>query len=134
MPEYKVKKILIVDDSVVDRQASIKVLKERRCVCEILEASNGEEALEIISKHYKDIGLILLDWQMPKMDGMELMKALVHIPATASIPIIMVTASGSEEAKSSVRRVNPKLAGYVVKPFQAEELVYLISTYVKFLH
>lgn len=129
---FKSKKILIVDDSITDRRATIELLKENRCLGEILEAANGEEALEIISKNYNDIGLILLDWQMPKMDGIQLMKGLIKVEVTASIPIILITASGSEEAKISVRRLNPKLAGYIVKPYDSMEFIIKIFPYVDF--
>lgn len=129
---FKPKKILIVDDSLTDRRATIELLKENRCLGEILEAANGEEALDVISKNYNDIGLILLDWQMPKMDGIQLMKGLMKVEITASIPIILITASGSDEAKISVRRLNPKLSGYIVKPFDSMEFIIKISPYIDF--
>ena len=129
---FKPKKILIVDDSITERRASIELLKENHFLGEILEAANGEEALEIISTNYNDIGLILLDWQMPKMDGIQLMKGLIKVKITASIPIILITASGSEEAKISVRRLNPQLAGYIVKPYDSMEFIIKISPYVDF--
>lgn len=124
-------KILVVDDSNLDRRTLIKTLREHGLDYEIFEASNGEEALEILSRNYKDIRLIFLDWQMPKMDGMEFMKGVIKVPLTASIPIVMVTASGSEEAQSSARRVNPKLAGYVAKPYQSDYLINVISPCLK---
>ncbi len=113
------------------RRGMIKAIRAHGFTCEILEANNGEEAMNVLSKDHEVIGLILLDWQMPKMDGMEFMRGVIKVPQTASIPIVMVTASGSEEAQSSVRRVNPKLAGYVVKPYEAEQLINGISPFLK---
>jgi len=123
-------KILIVDDSRMDRHMIIKGLKRNGVENGILEACNGEEGLEILSKNFQDVGLILLDWQMPKMDGMDFMRGVVKVPEVKSIPIVMVTASGSEEAKKCAKRVNPNLVGYIVKPFKQEILFKIISPYL----
>ena len=107
------------------------MLKKNSIEKEILQASDGEEGLSVLASHYKDIGLILLDWQMPKMDGIEFMKGVVSVPHTSSIPIVMITASASEENKTLAREVNPKLAGYIVKPYKPETLIETIKPYIK---
>ena len=123
-------KILLVDDSKMDRGKLVQILKEHGISHEILHAGNGEEAIALLEKEHQNVKLICLDWQMPKMDGMEFMRQVTKNPQTASIPIIMVTASGSEEAQKCARRVNPNLAGYVVKPFQHRTLMDIILTYL----
>jgi len=124
-------KILVVDDSLLDRKLLIRVLMKSGISQEILQAEDGEQAMEVLAVNYKDIGLILLDWQMPKVSGIELMAGMVKIPELSSIPIIMVTASGSDENKRMARQVNPKLAGYLVKPYKPEELMAAIKPYLK---
>ncbi|MBZ0167232.1 MAG: response regulator [Candidatus Omnitrophica bacterium] len=124
-------KILIVDDSVMDRRLTINLLRKNNVSNEVLEAVDGEEGLEVLSQNYREICLILLDWQMPKMDGIEFMKGVVKVPEVASIPIVMITASGSEDSKREAREANPNLAGYVVKPFKPAEFLEIIQTYVK---
>ncbi|MCA9395021.1 MAG: response regulator [Candidatus Omnitrophica bacterium] len=124
-------KILIVDDSVMDRRLTINLLRKNNVTNDILEAVDGEEGLEVLSQHYKEICLILLDWQMPKMDGIEFMKGVVKVPEVASIPIVMITASGSDDSKREARDANPSLAGYVVKPFKPAELLETIQPYLK---
>ena len=81
-------KILVVDDSLLERKLLIGVLKKAGIEQEILQAVDGEEAVQILGVNYKDIGLILLDWQMPKMTGIDFMKAVTKVPAVAHIPIV----------------------------------------------
>jgi len=124
-------KILVIDDSLLDRKLLIRTLKKAEINNEILQAENGEEGLEVLAQHYMDMCVILLDWQMPKMSGIEFMEGVTKVPAVASIPIIMVTASSAEENKQQAYRVNPKLAGYIVKPFKPEDLISAVKSYIK---
>jgi two-component system chemotaxis response regulator CheY len=124
-------KILVVDDSLLDRKLLIRVLMKAGISQEILQAEDGEQAMEIIANNYRDICLILLDWQMPKVSGIELMSGIVKIPELSSIPIIMVTASSSDENKRAAHQVNPNLAGYVIKPYKSEELLAAVKPYLR---
>ena len=124
-------KILIADDSLLDRKLLMCVLMKSGITQEILQAEDGEQAIEILADNYMDIGLVLLDWQMPKVSGIELMAGVVKIPELSSIPIVMVTASGSEENKRLAHQVNPKLAGFVVKPYKTEEVLALIKPFLR---
>lgn len=123
-------KILIVDDSLMDRKLLMSVLKKSGIKNEILQATNGEEGLATLSDNFEDVLLILLDWQMPKMDGLEFMRGVIKVPQVASIPIIMITASGSEDNKKMAKEVNPNLAGYIVKPYKPEKLIGTIKPYL----
>jgi len=124
-------KILVVDDSMLDRKLLIRILMKSGITQEILQAEDGEQAMEVLATNYMDICLILLDWQMPKVSGIELMAGIVKIPQLANIPIIMVTASGSDENKRAARQVNPNLAGYLVKPYKPDELIAAIKDYLR---
>ncbi|MFA5087513.1 MAG: response regulator [Candidatus Omnitrophota bacterium] len=124
-------KILIVDDSDLERELLIEVLKGSGIKNNFLQARTGEEAIQLLGTRYKEIGLILLDWQMPQMSGMEFMEAVVKVPQVADTPIVMVTASGTDENKKKATAVNPSLAGYVVKPYTPDSLVKAIKKYVE---
>ena len=124
-------KILVVDDSLLDRKLLIRILMKSGLTQEILQAEDGEQAMEILAVNYADIGLILLDWQMPKVSGIELMAGIVKVPELSSIPIIMVTASGSDDNKKMAHQVNPNLAGYLVKPYKPEELLAAIKPFLR---
>ena len=123
-------KILIVDDSMLDRKLLIRVLMKSGITQEILQAEDGELAMEILANNYMDICLVLLDWQMPKVSGIELMSGMVKIPELSQIPIIMVTASSSDENKKAAYQVNPNLAGYAIKPYKSEELLALVKPFL----
>jgi two-component system chemotaxis response regulator CheY len=124
-------KILIVDDSLMDRKILMNTLKKNDVANEILEASNGEEGLKILSENFQEICLILLDWQMPVMNGLEFMEGVVKVPAVANIPIVMITASSSEDSKNQAYETNPNLASYVIKPYLPKTLIEIIEPYVK---
>jgi len=124
-------KILVIDDSLLDRKLLIRILMKAEISQEILQAEDGEQAMEVLAANYKDIGVVLLDWQMPKVSGIELMAGMVKIPELSSMPIIMVTASGSDENKRLAYQVNPQLAGYVVKPYKPDELIGALKPYLK---
>ena len=124
-------KILIVDDSLMDRKLNNKALKGMGIEYEALEAADGEEALQLLERHFKEIGLILLDWQMPKMDGLAFMKAVAQVPTFSSIPTIMITALTSPDNKKMAYEVNPHLAGYILKPYKPADLIGLVKSYWK---
>jgi CheY-like chemotaxis protein len=79
----------------------------------ILEANDGLEALEIARREKPD--LLVLDWMMPALTGLEVTKRLRQDPATAGIPIIMLTAKGQEADRELAVRVG--ITAYLVKPF-----------------
>lgn len=130
MENNSTKNILVVDDSDLERELLIEVLKGAGVVNDFMQARTGEEAIDALGTRYKDIGLILLDWQMPGMSGMDFMEAVMKVPIVAGKPIIMVTASGTDKNKEKARAVNPSLAGYIIKPYTPESLLAVIRPYV----
>ncbi len=112
------KKILSVDDSTTIRKiirSSVEVLNY-----ELLEASDGNEALKILSKEWENIKLILLDWNMPGMSGFDFLLAVKKHNLYRSIPVMMVTTEG--EKVNIVKAVQAGVANYLLKPFTSEEL------------
>lgn len=111
------KTILIADD-----EESLRVLMQttledpNRC---ILLAADGLEALQIARNERPD--LVVLDWMMPGMTGLEVAQALRQDPATAHIPILMVTAMGQERDRK--QGVALGVQAYLVKPFSPLELL-----------
>ena len=105
------KTILLADD-----EENLRVLVEMTLEgpdVRILHAANGEATLAVARREHPD--LILLDWRMPGKNGIEVARELRAEPATADIPIVMLTAMGSEED----RRLGFELGvrAYLVKPF-----------------
>jgi DNA-binding response OmpR family regulator len=110
------KKILVVEDEVAIRE--FEVINLRRVGYETVEASNGEEALEIYEEH-GDFDIALLDISMPGMDGLTLCKELRRRSST--LGIIMLTARTQEMDKISGLMLGAD--DYITKPFSPAELL-----------
>jgi two-component system, chemotaxis family, chemotaxis protein CheY len=124
-------KILIVDDSALDRKLLMRILQKAEIPNEIIQAEDGEQGLQMLATNFQDICLVLLDWQMPKLNGIEVLEGIAKVPAVSHIPVIMVTASGAEENKKLAYSVNPKLAGYIVKPYKPDQMVEAVKPFLK---
>jgi two-component system chemotaxis response regulator CheY len=115
-------KCLIVDDSVIMRRILVNSLHAIGWT-EIVEAADGEQALALCSA---DIHLVLTDWNMPGMSGVEFIRSLRSNPATASVPVLLVT---SRSNKSDVTEAElAGVDGYVMKPFTPDVLKANIET------
>ena len=112
-------KLLTVDDSAVMR----RIIADGAAVAgfDVLEAANGEAALDILSREAAEVAVILLDWNMPGLNGLETLKRIKADPRTAEIPVMMVTTES--DRKSIVRAVQAGAANYLAKPFAAEDLI-----------
>ena len=120
-------KFLVIDDSMVIRNIHKNVLKEHNFPdADIFEADNGLTALEIAEK--EDIGLFLVDWNMPGINGLDFLKQLRAMPKYAESPIIMVT---SEAAKYNVMEaIDAGATNYIIKPIHGDVLWKKIEKYV----
>lgn len=110
-------KILIVDDFSTMRRIVKNILRQLNFV-NITEADDGTTALEILQR--EKIDLIVSDWNMPKMTGLELLKAVRADDALKHIPFLMVTAEAQQE--NIIEAVKAGVSNYIVKPFTAETL------------
>jgi two-component system, chemotaxis family, chemotaxis protein CheY len=109
-------KILIVDDSSTMRRI-LKTQLEGLGVTAIAEASNGEEALGAL-KNNMPVDIIMLDWNMPVMDGMSFLKMVRKDAAYKGVKIVMCT-SESEKTRV-VEAIKEGANNYIVKPFTPE--------------
>jgi tetratricopeptide (TPR) repeat protein len=108
---------LVVDDS-FNMRTTVKKMARTLGFGEVMEAGSGTKALELISQ--KVVDLILCDWNMPGLKGIDVLKFIRSKPETKNIPFIMVTAEMSEAvvAESAESEVDD----YLVKPFSLNEL------------
>lgn len=106
---------LVVDDSRTTRRILARYL--RQWAYEVCEASDGKAALELMAR-LPPPNVILVDWNMPEMDGLEFVRCLRSNPAWAQIPVVMVT------TETEMDRIQAALASgvneYVMKPFSPE--------------
>ena len=105
-------KVLVVDDFSTMRKIIKNNLKGMG-FNNIVEAENGQKALEELKK--ESVGLIISDWNMPVMTGIELLKAVRGDAGLKSIPFIMVTAEGQKDNVMEAAKAG--VSNYVVKPF-----------------
>jgi CheY-like chemotaxis protein len=128
MGEKKIN-ILLVEDDEVDVMTVKRAFKKSRVSNPLDVASNGLEALEMLrspqSKHSDARRLILLDLNMPKMNGIEFLKELRNDPNLNKLPVIVLTTSDQE--RDRVEAYNLHVAGYILKPVTFAKFVEVIE-------
>ncbi len=114
--------ILVVDDFSTMRRIIKKVLKGME-IENVVEAENGEAAWEILNN--QTIDLIICDWNMPGMNGMQLLEKARSRDDLAEIPFLMVTAESKE--KMTVTPGEEGKTDYIAKPFKGDQLAEKIN-------
>ena len=107
--------VLIAEDDRFNRLLLISMLAKNKQI-KVLEAKNGEEALEMLSRH--NIDILLLDIYMPKMNGLETLKKIRRMDRVANIPIMVISSDETEMKKSLKFGAN----AFIAKPFKIKEL------------
>jgi len=123
--------ILLVEDDLVDRMTVERALKEIKVANKLVMVENGEEALDYLRDPTSEKpGIILLDLNMPRMNGIDFLKVAKQDPAIKRIPVIVLTTSRDE--RDRVESFNLGIAGYMLKPvdyLQFVEVVRAIDMY-----
>ncbi|MGA2025651.1 MAG: response regulator [Syntrophobacteraceae bacterium] len=114
---YKNLTVLIVDDFITMRRIVRKILRDLDFE-DIVEAEDGSAAVAVLKSTKVD--LIISDWNMPKMTGLELLKEVRSTESLKDIPFLMLTAEAQKE--NIVEAIKAKVSNYIVKPFTAAGL------------
>ncbi len=117
------KKILSVDDSSTMRRMVGRVVATLGH--ELLEASNGVEALDVLRKNHEDVALVVLDVNMPELDGEQVLLEMKRDPNLKDIPVMMLTTES--ERGRILRFIQEGASNYLMKPFTAEDLATKIA-------
>jgi len=112
-------KALVVDDSRAVRMIIGRTLRELGY--EVCEAANGLEALAVIAVEKSEVRLVLVDWNMPEMNGLDLLKKLRQDPDLASLVVVMVTTE--TETDHMTEALTAGANEYVMKPFTKDILL-----------
>jgi CheY-like chemotaxis protein len=121
------KPILLVEDDDVDVMTVKRALADLRVGNPLVHSTNGEEALSYLTEQGNAKPcLILLDLNMPKMNGVELLKAIKADKVLKTIPVVVLTTSRSERDVTEI--FENGVAGYVVKPADYKKFVEAIRT------
>ncbi len=111
------KKVIFVEDSPTMRRIIMNSLNKIG-ISQIIEAENGVDALEKISD--QDVDMVITDWNMPEMNGEELVKELRGNSKYKETPILMITTRGMQDDVMSAIKMG--VNGYIVKPFTPDVL------------
>ncbi len=112
-------RVMIVDDYNTMLRIMRNLLKQLNFT-NVEEASDGGAALELLKEHEGDFGLIISDWNMEPMTGIQLLREVRGTDGWKSIPFIMVTAESKSE--NVIAAKDAGVSNYIVKPFNAETL------------
>jgi len=114
------RKVLVVDDSKLMHKMYEVMLRQYPLVY----ASDGRQALDRLQDH-ADIDLVLLDINMPNMNGLEFLAEMRSDPARSELPVIIISTEGREE--DTARGLEAGATAYIKKPFHSEEILEVIS-------
>ena len=115
------KQIMIVDDSVTVRQ--VLRLTLANAGYNLLEACDGEDALNVLEG--QNIDMMITDLNMPKIDGIELIKQVRQRQDCRFLPIVMLTTESADEKKQAGKAAGA--SGWIVKPFKPEQLLKVVK-------
>lgn len=121
--------ILLVEDNPHDVELALRALKKNKIANQIVVVTDGEEALDFIfargeyshRKIENGPRVILLDLKLPKVDGLEVLKAIKSDPRTQSIPVVVLTSS--KEEKDIIESYRLGVNSYIVKPVDFDKFV-----------
>lgn len=116
--------ILLVEDDEVDQMTAKRALRDLRVANKLVVAADGENALDLLDENHELPCIILLDINMPRMTGLEVLRRLKACPRLRKIPVVMLTTSEDERDKHA--SFDQCVAGYMIKPVEYAEFVELM--------
>jgi two-component system, cell cycle response regulator len=125
--EFADAKILVVDDSEINRLITVQVLKKK--IKNIVTAENGKKALDYLFRKDDRLDMIISDLYMPEMDGLELCRRVRLMRNYKTVPFIML--SGASEQKEIVNIFRAGANDYILKPFIKEELLARVKVHLQ---
>ncbi|MBP9601756.1 MAG: response regulator [Lutibacter sp.] len=119
--------ILLVEDDKIDVMTMKRALSELKIVNPVVVCENGLEALNYLNNtEHKTPGIILLDLNMPKMNGLEFLQQRILNDVLKRIPTVVLTTSKDEQDK--IESFNLGVAGYMIKPVDYMQFVEIVKT------
>ena len=113
--------ILLIEDDTIERLKFNRTLNKLGFRHQVLEAKNGEEAVEQLSKKHNLPHIIFLDLNMPRLNGLEFLERIKNDSVLRSIPTIILTTSNNAHDVIECYKIG--IAGYVIKPLKYDEYV-----------
>ncbi|MFB9052774.1 response regulator [Formosa undariae] len=117
----KTLKILLIEDDMIEVMKLNRAISSLELPHKIIEANNGEDALNLLAQKDNIPDIILLDLNMPKINGIEFLGILKNDPTLKYVPTIILTTSSNQRDLLACYEIG--IAGYVLKPLKYEEYV-----------
>jgi len=115
-------KVFLVDDSSTIRMSMTAIMEQAGC--DVTTAEDGQEALEMLKKGYQP-NLIITDVNMPRMNGLDLIREVRALAAHQRTPIVVLTTESQQEKRDEAR--NNGATGWMVKPASADKLMAVLD-------
>jgi signal transduction histidine kinase/CheY-like chemotaxis protein/HPt (histidine-containing phosphotransfer) domain-containing protein len=112
-------RVLVVDDSDINREVALRILQSEGATAELAE--NGQQAVSWLQAHADAVDIVLMDVQMPVMDGYAATRLLRGTPSLARLPVIALTAGAFKVQQDEARQAG--MDAFVAKPFAVDELI-----------
>ncbi|WP_347924017.1 response regulator [Pontimicrobium sp. SW4] len=122
----KALKIMLIEDDMIEIMKMNRTIKALQLEHEIIETNNGEDALNLLSKKINLPDIILLDLNMPKVNGIEFLSILKKDEQLRHIPTIILTTSNNQKDLLECYKIG--IAGYILKPLKYEDYVLKIKS------
>jgi CheY-like chemotaxis protein len=120
-------RLLVVDDTETNREIAIKLLSLEGAICQ--SAENGRTAIKRLRANRNDFDAVLMDVQMPEMDGLEATRIIRNDPQLADLPIIAVTAGAMPSQRELALAAG--MNGFISKPFRLKGLVEALEPWLR---
>jgi two-component system response regulator len=129
MENHEVVEILLVEDNPADAELALRALKKNNLANKIIHVGDGEEALDFLfargafshRKIENPPKVVILDLKLPKVDGLEVLKALKEDPRTRVIPVVVLTSSNEE--RDIIESYKLGVNSYIVKPVDFDKFL-----------
>ena len=116
-------RILVVDDSDINREVAQRILQAEQAQIQL--ANDGHTALDWLTTHPGAVDIVLMDVQMPQMDGYQATRRLRALPSCATLPVVALTAGAFKAQQDAAREAG--MDAFVAKPFNVDELIATIQ-------
>ena len=123
--------ILLAEDNPADRYLIQEAFKQAAILCSVRTASNGGEALELIADGTWRPRLIILDLNLPRHDGLEVLQSVRAMKALADVPVVILTSSDSPEERDAALKLGA--TRFLRKPSELDEFLHLGNVFQELL-
>lgn len=116
-------RVLVADDSITMRRILTHMLSEMG-ITDVLTADGGDVVMELLGQH-DDVDLVLMDWNMPCINGIDCLRQIRANPPTANLSVVMVSSEALRER--IVEAIQAGATGYLIKPFEQERFAEVVG-------